>query len=327
MARLYSGYRQSQCLRVAAQIRLPELLAQGPMSASEIAAATATHEGSLRRLLRALAAMEVVTEEGSSRFALTPFGEQLRADRLGPAAELFNSMLYWQAWQNLDHSVRTGERAFDYAFGMRNWDYYATHPDDARRFDAAMSANTVPVTTAVANAYSFSAYQHLVDIGGGDGTLIREVLSRYPHIRATLFDRPDVVEQAKNRIRDAALVDRVDFVGGSFFESVPAGADAYILKSIIHDWTDEDATRILKRCRGAAATGTHVLLIERILPERPNPEALEAFMMDLNMLVNTGGRERTEAEYRDLLSAADLHLQRVVQTDAPLVAVLVSEAV
>jgi hypothetical protein len=240
---------------------------------------------------------------------------------------MFNSAMYWQIWQNLDYSVRTGERAFDYVFGLRDWDYFATHPEDARRFDAAMSANTGPVTRALVEAYDFSRYSHLTDIGGGDGTLIREILSRNPHLRATLFDRPDVVEEARNQMRMAGLEDRVDFVGGSFFDSVPYGADVFVLKSIVHDWGDEDAVRILKRCRDAMGSRTHLLLVERILPERATPDALEEYMMDLNMLVKTGGRERMEGEYRQLLRAAGLQVQQVVQVGAPFVAVIVTEPV
>ncbi len=324
MARLGNSYRQSQCLRVAVELRLPELLTPGPKSSAELATLTSAHEDSLRRLLRALAAMQVLVEEPSDHFALTSLGEQLRSDRLGPAVDLFNSPLYWKVWQSLDHSVRTGGRAFDHVHGMRDWDYYASHPQDGRRFDAAMSANTGPVTKAVVAAYDFSRYRHIADIGGGEGTLLCELLRAYPDIQATLFDRADVVERAQKRLRDEGLADRVEFVGGSFFDSMPTGADAYVMKSIIHDWSDEEAIRILSCCRTAVDPGVHLILIERVLPERATPDGLEIFMMDLNMLVNTGGRERTETEYRELLGAARFRLQTVVTTD---VQVAVLEAV
>ena len=316
MNRLVTAYRQSQCVRVAVELQIPERLADGPVTLIELAMQTKTHEPSLRRLFRALAAMEVVVEQTGGRYTLTALGEQLRSDRLGPAAELFNSELYWKAWLNLEHSVKTGERAFDFTFGMRDWDYYATHPEDGARFDAAMSANTGPVTHAVVAAYDFSRFHTVADIGGGDGTLLAEVLRRHVSLRGMLFDRPDVIERAKTRLAAAGVADRVQLTSGSFLEQVPSGFDVYVMKSIIHDWDDANSRTILARCRAAASPGTHLLLIERVLPEKADPEHLEAFLMDLNMLVNTGGQERTEAEYRTLLHDAGFRLERVVMTNA-----------
>jgi len=316
MNRLFNAYRQSQCVGVAVELQLPERLASGPRTAADLAAECGAHEPSLRRLLRTLVAMEVLAEDQPGRFGLTSFGEQLRADQLGPAARLFNSPLYWKSWMNLEHSVRTGERAFDFTHGMRDWDYYASHPEDGARFDAAMSANTLPVSRAVVAAHDFSRYGVIADIGGGDGTLLGEVLSSHPNVRGILFDRPDVIDRAKTRLHDAGVADRVDFVAGSFMDSVPSGAEAYLLKSIIHDWDDATAHTILERCRAAAKPGTRLLLVERVVPERAGLDTLEIFIMDLNMLVNTGGQERTEDEYRGLLAAAGFRLERLVDTGA-----------
>lgn len=314
--RLVNAYRQSQSLRVAVNLQIPEQLAEGSRTAAELATQCGAHEPSLTRLLRALVAMEILVEDQPGRYGLTTLGEQLRADLLGPIAQLFNSPIYWEPWVNLEHSVRTGERAFDFVFGMRDWDYYAAHPEVGARFDAAMAANTGPVSKAVVSAHDFSRSAVVADIGGGDGTLLAEVLRHHPHVRGLLYDRPAVVERAKARMHDQGVADRVEFVGGSFMESVPSGADTYVLKSIIHDWLDPDAATILARCRAAVKPGTHLLLVERVVPEQAGPDGLEVFMMDLNMLVNTGGRERTADEYRALLAAAGFRLDRIVATDA-----------
>ena len=315
MNRLVNAYRQSQCVRVAAELRIPELLAGGPKTSAELADETTTNEQSLRRLLRALTAMQVLVEEPSGRYAVTQFGEELRADRLGPAALMFNSNLYWQTWQNLSYSVRSGERAFDFVFGMRDWDYYATHADEGARFDAAMAANTGPVTRAVVAAYDFSRYRVIADIGGGDGTFLTEILTRHPTARGVLFDRPDVIQRTRQRLQRPEL-ERIQLLSGSFFDVMPTGADLYLMKSIIHDWDDHNARRILDRCRQVCSVGSHLALVERVLPENADPDALEMYIMDLNMLVNNGGRERTANEYGELLSAAGFHLQRIVATDA-----------
>jgi O-methyltransferase domain/Dimerisation domain len=315
MNRLLTAYRQSQALAVAVALRLPERLADRPRTAADLAAECDAHEPSLRRLLRTLVAMEVAEENIGAGFRLTILGEQLREDLLGPGARLFNSQLYWKAWLNLEHSVRTGERAFDLTFGMRDWDYYATHAEEGALFDAAMAANTGPVSKAVVAAYDFSPYTLVADIGGGDGTLLGMVLRKHLRLRGVLFDRQDVIERARVRLRDAGVADRVEFVGGSFFESIPSGADAFVMKSIIHDWEDASAGAILARCRDAASDGTRLLLVERVLPEKPDPDHLEFFLMDLNMLVQNGGKERTEAEYRVLLERAGWRLTSVVETD------------
>ena len=324
--RLVNAYRQSQCLRVAVNLQIAERLAEGSRTAAELAQQCGAHEPSLQRLLRALVAMEILIEDPPGRYVLTSLGEQLRADLLGPIAQLFNSPIYWEPWVNLEHSVKTGERAFDLVFGMRDWDYYAANPDVGAQFDAAMAANTGPVSRAVVSAHDFSRSAVVADIGGGDGTLLAEVLRRHPHIRGVLYDRPAVAERARARMVDQGLADRVNFVGGSFMESVPSGADTYVLKSIIHDWLDPDAATILAHCRAALEPGTDLLLVERVVPEQAGPEGLEIFMMDLNMLVNTGGRERTADEFRVLLTAAGFRLDRIVATAAGL-SVLESVAV
>jgi len=315
MNRLIGAYRQSCCVGVAAELQIPERLAAGARTSADLATECGANELSLRRLLRALVAMEVLMETPSEHFGLTPLGEQLRADKLGPAARLFNSEFHVRSWAHMDHSVKTGDIAFDHLYGMDDWNFYATHPEEGALFDAAMSANTGPVITAIADAYDFSRFSRLADIGGGDGTLLAEILRRHPQNRGLLFDLPHVVERAKVRLRDMGVADRIQFVGGSFLESLPSGADAYLMKSIIHDWDDSHSAKIIERCRNAAVVGAHLLLIERVMPEQVEPRHLEGLLMDLNMMVSNGGLERTEREFRTLMQRGGFRLERVVPTE------------
>lgn len=318
MSRLIRAYRQSSSVAVAVELGLAERLGTGPRTAADLAAEVGAHAPSLRRLLRALVAMGVVTEDGSGRFSVTPLGEEMRQDRLGPTARLFNAEHHLQAWMHLDHSIRTGERAFDHVYGMRNWDYYAKHPAEAAVFDSAMSSITGPVSRAVAAAYDFSQFPVIADIGGGDGTLLTEILHRYPSARGLLFDLPDVVERARKKLGASDVRDRVELVGGSFLEAVPAGASIYMMKTIIHDWEVPAVGTILKHCRAAVGdSGAPLLLIERVLPERIGPEDLDDLLADLDMLTNPGGQERTESEFTGLLQLAGFKLERIIPTPTP----------
>src|ERR1700694_3254752 len=231
MSRLIRSYRQARCVGVAGgfwvgvgvEFGLAERLAEAPRTAADLAAEVGAHAPSLRRLLRALVAIGVVAQDGSDRYALTPLGEEMRQDRLGPSARFFNSEHHWQSWLHLDHSIKTGERAFDFVYGQRTWDYYSTHPEEAAIFDAAMSSITGPVSKAVAAAYDFSRFQLVADIGGGDGPLLTESLHRYPSVKGLLFDLPPVVERARKKLADSGLLDRCEVMGGSFLEKVPPG--------------------------------------------------------------------------------------------------------
>jgi hypothetical protein len=263
--------------------------------------------------------MGILTDDGSDCYALTPLGEELRQDRLGPMADLFSSEHHWQTWLRLDHSIKTGERAFDFVYGMRNWDYYATQPMQAAIFDAAMSSMTRPVSAAVAAEYDFSRFQLVADIGGGDGTLLAQILRRFPSVRGLLFDLPNVIERARPRLAAEGLEDRCELVEGSFLEAVPGGASIYLMKWIIHDWEEPAVSTILENCRAAVGdSGAPLLLIERVLPETIGPEALDDLLADLEMLVSPGGQERTEAEYRALLDKAGFRLERIIPTGTPM---------
>jgi hypothetical protein len=318
MSRLIRSYRQARCVGVAVELGLAERLGAGPRTATDLATEAGAHGPSLRRLLRALVAIGVVAQDGSDHYSLTPLGEELRQDRLGPSARLFNSDHHWQSWLHLDHSIRTGERAFDFVYGMRNWDYYAKHAEEAAIFDAAMSSITGPVSQAVAEAFDFSRFELVADIGGGDGTLLTEILKRYSSVRGLLFDLPPVVGRARKKLDASNLLDRCVVVGGSFLEKIPQGASIYTMKTIIHDWEEPAVGTILDRCRAAIGdSGAPLLLIERVLPDRIGPEDMDDLLADLDMLANPGGQERTESEYAELLHRAGFRLERIIPTPTP----------
>jgi O-methyltransferase/methyltransferase family protein len=313
MWRLLTQLRISRAIGAAVQLGIPKFLARHPHTAAQLAADTGAHEPSVRRLLHLLVAIRVLSEDESGRFALTDLGDELREDNLGPLARFFVSEHEWAAWGRLDHSVRTGGRAFDLIYGMRNWEFYSKHPAEAAVFDAAMQAITRPVAEGVATGYDFSTIGSIVDVGGGDGTMLIGILRHHPNVRGILFDRPHVIERARARFEEAGLAERVELIGGSFFEEMPAGADAYHMKSILHDWEDHDAVAILKRCRVAAtANDARLLVVERLLSERIGPDDLDSLLSDLNMLVLPGGRERTAAEYAGLFKEAGFQLRRTL---------------
>jgi hypothetical protein len=289
LLRLISGYQVSQAIHVAAALGIADELADGPRTVEDLASATATHADALHRLLRALDAVDVLHEEPDGMFGLTALGEALRGPA-GSLAAFHGRPNHWSAWGQLLHSVRTGENAFRAVHGVDVWEYRARHPEEAALFDAAMTGFSLRVNAAVAAAHDFGRYGVIVDVGGGHGALLAGILAHHPGVRGVLFDQPSVVAGA-----DA---DGFKIVGGSFFDSVPPGGDAYLLKSVLHDWEDEPAVEILRACRRAARAGTALLVIERQF-------ALPATKLsDLNMLVGPGGRERNVDEYAALLAAA-----------------------
>lgn len=288
-----------------------------PMTAADLAGDTGAAHRALSRLLRALVAMGVLAQDAEGRFRLTAMGAHFVPDEMGPMAQVIVSQPEWRAWSRLEESVRTGSRGFDLEHGMRNWDYYVAHPAAGGIFDAAMRSLTRPAGPAIVAAQDFSRYRTIVDVGGGDGSLLIEVLTAYPELSGILFDRPDVVERARERLARAGLVDRTRRVGGNFLEEVPSGADAYLMKWILHDWEDADAERILRVTRSAMKAGTDLLVVERVIPERVGEQDLEVVLADLHMMVMNGGVERTEAEFSELLTRAGFRLLTVTPTSTP----------
>ena len=317
------AYRVSQAISVAATLGVADLLAGGPRSSDELAAATETHPRALYRLLRALAAHGIFEERDGGRFALTPKAELLRSDApagLRDVAILFGRTYFWQAWGELLHSVRTGRTGVEKLTGTDVWSWRAAHPEETRVFDAAMTAITRVVSQAVAAALDWSRFEVVADIAGGHGGQIAAILRRHPRLRGVLLDQPHVVAGAGPLLAEAGVADRCEVVAGSFFEGVPP-ADAYVLKNILHDWDDPDCVRILETIRRCAAPRAQLLVVEQLIGPPNQGPALKA--MDLNMLVLPGGVERSREEFETLLGAGGWRL--VAQHPAGPREVLVSE--
>ncbi|PYS51345.1 MAG: methyltransferase [Acidobacteria bacterium] len=313
-----TGFWTTQSIYVAARLGIADLLKDGPKTSEELARATNTNAFMLYRVLRALAGLGIFAEDEQKRFGLTPLAEPLQS---GPNS--FRAMAIhlaenssWKAWGNLLESVRTGETAFTLANGAEVFPYYAEHKESFEPFNEAMTNLSEAVIKAVVPAYDFSSIRKLVDVGGGHGALLSAILKANPSTRGVLFDLPTVVEGAKERLAAEGVSDRAEVLGGDFFDSVPTGGDAYVMKLIIHDWDEERARLILKNCHSAMVDGGRLLLVETVVPEGNEPSF--AKMMDLQMLVMTGGRERTEAEYRDLFAAGGFKLTRVIPTESPM---------
>jgi SAM-dependent methyltransferase len=314
LRQMLTGAWTAQCLYVAAKLELADRVKDGPRGSAELAAATGVNADALHRVLRALASVGVFAEDDRGRFGLTPLAACLRKDVPGSqwAMAVMMGEEHFRAWAEVLASVRTGEPAFDRVYGRPIFDYLADHSEAARTFDAAMTGVHGAETAAMLDAYDFAGLGTLVDVGGGNGTLLVGTLQRNPGLRGVLFDRPHVVERARDNLRAAGLDGRCTVVGGDFFESVPGGGDAYLMRHIIHDWDDERSRVILRNCRRVVRPGGRLLLVETVIP--PGNGASFAKFLDVNMLVIPGGRERTEAQYRDLLGAAGFRLTRVVPT-------------
>ena len=301
------GYQRSRAVTVAAELGIADLLRDGPRSVADLAAAASVHAPTLYRLLRALAAIGIFTEEADRHFRLSPMGEFLRRDHplsVDPAARMFGADYQWLAWGELPHSVQTGENAAVHALGTDVWEYRRRHPGHGEVFDATMRTLSRGDNTALLAAHDFRPYETIADIGGGTGAVLAAILSAHPAIRGILVDRPHVLAGAGPVLRGARVADRVTVVPGDFFDGVPGGADAYLLVRILHDWADDDAVRILRGVRAAMAPDSRLLVLDAVVGP-PNEDPLVKFM-DLMMLVSAGGRERTEAEWGQLLAAGGL---------------------
>jgi ubiquinone/menaquinone biosynthesis C-methylase UbiE len=311
---MITGYWVSQAIYAAAKFGIADHLKDGPKTVTELANASSTDADALYRLLRALASVGVFAEAESRRFSLTPLAEPLCSDVPGSkrALALMSGDEQFRTWAEIDYSVRTGKIAFDKVFGEPIFDYLGKHPEKARIFDAAMVGIHGRESSAVLDAYDLSGIGILADIGGGNGSQITEILKKYPAMKGILFDLPHVVERAKERIQASGLQDRCDLVPGSFFNAVPPGANAYVLRHIIHDWDEEKCLTILRNCHRAMSSDSKLLVIESVIPSGNEPFAGK--FLDLVMLLIPGGKERTEAEYRKLLEQAGFELARVIQT-------------
>jgi SAM-dependent methyltransferase len=313
MYQLVVGFVVSRAISVAAKLGIADLIAEAPKTVDELARATKAHAPSLRRLLLMLASIGIFAEGADGRFRHTPLSETLRSDdpqSMHNYAVLCGEPWNWKPWSNLYDTICTGEPAFDQVYGTSHFDYLAKHPDDAAIFDAAMSsfAQLIPGILA---AYDFSQFDRVVDVGGGQGTLLHGILSANPKLRGVLADLPSVVVGAA-ALQTGPLANRCEIVGINFFKAIPEGGDAYVMKAVVHDWNDEAAVKILKNCRRAIRQDGKLLLMEYVL--KPSNEPDLGRFMDLTMLVLLMGRERTEAEFAALLQAGGFSLTRVIPT-------------
>jgi threonine dehydrogenase-like Zn-dependent dehydrogenase len=309
----------THCLGAAAELGVADLLKDGERPIAELARATGAHERSLYRVLRTLAGSGVFAESQPGHFALTPLAEPLRSDSpntLRNFAVFAAHPVSNAAYANAMHSVRTGETGFAHAHGAGIFDYFTSDPDFFSVFNDAMTSNSHREARAIARAYDFSRFGTLADVGGGLGFLLSEVLKTTPEIRGVLFDLPDVVARAQATFDAAGVADRVSIEGGSFFESVPARADAYMMKYIIHDWDDTRARTILENCLESMNPGGKVLVVDYVLPEGDDSHIGK--LVDIEMLLIPGGAERTRSDFEALFASAGLRVERIVPTATPL---------
>ena len=319
LSSLITGRFLTQAVGACVELGLVDPLANGPLAAEEVARRTHTHAPSVYRLFRMLAMVGVLDEHDGQRFSLTPVGQLLRSDVPGSLAGMARFMAQgWHAhaWAHLPHSIKTGEPGFPVAHGAPMFKWFPEHRAEGEIFHQAMTAYSGALGHAVLASYDFSRFGRIADIGGGHGMLLSMILGKTSGATGIVFDLPEVVHGAAPTLQKAGISSRCDVVGGDFFEGVPAGFDAYVMKHIIHDWSDERAATILRHCAAGLNPNGRVLLVEMVVPPAGTPSFGK--ILDLEMLVMTeGGRERTEAEFGALFASAGLKLERVVATPSP----------
>ena len=309
----------AQAITAAAELGIADALADGPLTADELAAAVGADPDAVGRLLRALIGRGIFRQRRDGRYELNPLADALRRDAevsLAGMARLVGAPQQREHWSGLTHAIRRGRAVVPDLRGKPFFDYLADEPELAHIFNNAMTSTSDLSIAPLVAAYDFGGYATIVDVGGGHGRLLAAILRAAPQARGVLFDQPQVVDGAAAELREHGVEDRVRVVAGSFFtDDIPAGGDAYVLKNIIHDWPDDEAVRILANVRKAAAPGSHVLLLEQVIPDHDRD--IPAKWIDLEMLVMVDGRERTESEYGRLLQQAGFQLTRVVETASP----------
>ena len=318
LLQLITGSLVSQAVYVAAKLGVADLLTSGARTPRELAESTGAHAPSLYRVLRALASVGVFSEREDGAFELTPMAWVLQSNVAGSlrdTAIFMGEEWHWRVWGHMLHSVKTGETAWSHVHGAEIFPYLAANPEPSAIFDRAMTSFSHSAAEAVVEAYDFSGIEQIVDVAGGHGSLLARILRKSPATKGVLFDQTHVIEAARGYIESAGLGGRVEFLSGDFFESVPEGADAYVMKHIIHDWDDERSIVILKNIARAMNKDGRVLVVEMVVPRGNGPHFGK--ILDLEMLVAPGGVERTEAEYVSLFARAGLRLSRIVPTKSP----------
>ena len=316
MFEMLNGMYVAGVIACVAKLGIPDLVEHGPKSPEELAGESGTNKESLYRLMRASACVGVLTEAPDGRFSQTPLSAVLRTNA-APSLRAFAIMhgTQWlsRGWADLDYSVRTGLRALDKSYGTHIFNYFKEHPEEGKVFHQAMTDLSTIDGPAVAEAYDFAGIGSIVDVAGGHGLLLATILERYPQMKGTLYEMAHVLEGAKNGpLR--SMLDRCRLDSGDMFCSVPAAADAYIMKHIIHDWTDEQCVQILKACRKAVNPGGKLLVVDNVIP--PGNGFHPGKFLDIQMMLFPGGRERTEKEFGELFAASGWKLSRIVPTRA-----------
>lgn len=320
------GYELACCTYVAATLNIAELLFASPKSVEELAQATHTNADALYRVLRVVAAEGFFKEEDYRVFSYTPQAAALHGATIGSIKYFVQAILgeHYHAFGNLLHSVRTGETAFDHYYNMDVWEFYGSHPDIATNFNKAMAGLTQYYAAKLVPAYDFNQFRTIVDIGGGNGSLLFAVLNAAADAKGVIFDAPVVIPQAEQLIQENNLQNRCSAVAGNFFEAVPPGMDAYLLKFILHDWNDADCIKILQNCSSAMQPGAKVLIMDAVIPSAPANDYHGGKYTDVIMLAATKGRERSEADFRSIVEAAGLQFNTII--DAGLDEVSIVEA-
>lgn len=312
LMKLIVGRWISKPIYVAAELQIADLLAAGPLSIEALAQQTQTHAPSLYRVLRALASVGIFTETSDKYFALTPMAEFLKTGALRSAAIMFNADWSDRAWEFFLDSVQTGENAFEKAHGMTLEDWLEKNPVNAKIFNEANAIKAQTTHRAVVDHYDFSAIKSLTDIGGGTGALLLEILKANSQMTGIVADRPDVVAEAKRSIQNRGMEARCRVLACDFLQEIPGGSEMYLMSHILHDWPDAKCRLILKNCYRAMQPGSRLIIVEMIVPPGNTPAV--AKLLDMEMLVITGGRERTEAELGELLEVTGFKLARVIST-------------
>lgn len=309
--RLIFGATLSKAVYAAAKLGIADELIEGPLPVCELARKTETNPDALYRLLRALVGEGLFEEVGPRVFSVTALGRLISED--APGSRRYLSLMFAEQtdplFEHILEAIRSGQPVATTAFGKSYWDWLAEHPDAAEIFNKAMSSGATMRLPTLLPLPLWKTAKKVVDVGGGNGTALAALLTKYPHLHGVVFDLPHVREEAEAAIAAAGVTNRSEFVGGSFFESVPEGADVYVLLQILHDWSDEEATQILRVVRRSIGDDAKLVVLELIVPE--GDEANPSVLLDLQMLVLLGGRERTEAEWRKLLADGGFEVERI----------------
>ncbi len=314
LMQMVAGSWHMQAIYSAAKLELADHIHDGPKTAEQLARIVGAHAPSLHRLLRALASLGVFSEDEAGRFSMTPVADFLRKNATKSlwASTVMMGEEHYVAWGRLVDGVRQGETSFKLQYGVGVFDYFETHQDSARIFHRAMTELTSQTHVAAVDAYDFSGFRKLIDVGGGRGTLISAILKANPQLHGAVYDLPSVMDQTRRYLAEQGVADRCEAIGGDFFASIPPGADAYILSTVIHDWHNAESLKILRNIHRAMPAAGKLLLVELVLKGRNEPDFGK--LMDLNMLVMAGGLERTADEFRALLAEAGFELTRIVPT-------------